>query len=570
MIRLENVTKTFKLYRNPTDRLAEWLHLGKRHELFHALRDINLDVPPGRTTGIIGVNGAGKSTLLKLIAGTLLPTRGRISIDDRVAALLELGTGFHPDFTGLQNIYINGQLLGLTREQIAAVEHEIIDFSELGPFIHQPIRTYSSGMVMRLGFSIAASVNPDVLIVDEALSVGDARFSQKCIHRIRQFRDQGTTILFVSHDPGAVASLCDEAILLEAGQIRSRGLPRDMLDEYNALLASKGSGNMEMRIARPAAGAQSGPRRHGTFEALIAEMQTLREDGTPTDVFTPGDTMRIRIRVLFLVEVQNPTVGFVIKDRLGMSLYGTNTALQEIDLGHCRPGEFAEVEVSLPMQFNYGDYHITVAVHQAETHLDKCYEWVDSGTVFHVRLDDKPDWSGVVMLESTVETRNGTADPKEIEESMIDRFGLLPADIPPAFGPPAPFFSGFDPLSHDPHGERRVLHPPGVFVCRSAGGALRVRLGLPEESAAMLPLTWRLRFLSLDGQEPVHAAQQERNETLEFTLPESLAGRTLLLSLDCADEGPRPPRLSFYGVHTATSQEPTGWRDKTATRSSTT
>jgi len=230
MISLRQVSKVFRLYNNPTDRLMEWVLPVKRHQEFHALRDITLEIPKGRTIGLIGQNGAGKSTLLKLITGTLLPTYGTMEIRGRVAALLELGTGFHPEFTGRQNIYVNGQLLGMSREELVKLEPEIIAFTELGPFIDQPVRTYSSGMVLRLGFSIAAAMNPELLIIDEALSVGDARFSQKCIRRIREFRDEGTTILFVSHDPGAVTTLCDEAVLLERGAVRSRGLPKDILE----------------------------------------------------------------------------------------------------------------------------------------------------------------------------------------------------------------------------------------------------------------------------------------------------------------------------------------------------
>ncbi|HNM46172.1 MAG TPA: ABC transporter ATP-binding protein [Candidatus Sumerlaeota bacterium] len=415
MISLSHVSKKFKLYKRPSDRLLEWSGFGKRHGEFHALRDINLTVGEGRTVGIVGVNGAGKSTLLKLITGTLLPTEGTIEIRGRVAALLELSTGFHPEFTGRQNIHVNGQLLGLSHEQVRELEPEIIAFSELGGFIDQPLRTYSSGMVVRLGFSIAASVQPQVLIIDEALSVGDARFSQKCIRRIKEFREQGTTILFVSHDPGAVTTLCDEAVLLNEGRIVGQGAPRDILEEYNALLAAKGSGNLEMRISRGSSEEMSlALRRHGSFEAFVTGLRLLRANGAPSDVYTPTETMRIQFRAHFRTHVESPTIGFMIKDRLGLSIYGTNSFLKGRHCGPFAPGDAADIEIAVPLRLAYGDYSITVAIHHDETHLDKCYEWTDNAAIFHVRHEGKPDWSGMVVLDPTFTISAGKSTAAEI------------------------------------------------------------------------------------------------------------------------------------------------------------
>ncbi|MEO8377679.1 MAG: ABC transporter ATP-binding protein [Candidatus Sumerlaeota bacterium] len=416
MISLNHVSKKFKLYKRPSDRLLEWSGFGNRHGEFHALRDINMTVPEGRTMGIVGVNGAGKSTLLKLITGTLLPTEGTIEIRGRVAALLELGTGFHPEFTGRQNIHVNGQLLGLSPERVRELELEIIGFSELGGFIDQPLRTYSSGMVVRLGFSIAASVQPQVLIIDEALSVGDARFSQKCIRRIKEFREQGTTILFVSHDPNAVMTLCDEAILLNEGRIVGAGIPRDILEEYNALLAAKGSGNMEMRISRGSREDISlAVRRHGSFEAFISNLKLVRSNGSASDVYTPMETMKIQFRAHFQTAVEAPTIGFMIKDRLGLNLYGTNSFLKARACGPFAPGDAADIEIAVPLRLAYGDYSITVAIHHDETHLDKCYEWTDNAAIFHIRHEGKPDWSGMVVLDPTFNIKAGKSSHAELE-----------------------------------------------------------------------------------------------------------------------------------------------------------
>ena len=408
MISLYNVSKRFRLYERPTDRLLDWTGLGRRHREFYALNGIDLDIPSGQSCGIVGVNGAGKSTLLKLITGTLLPTTGTIEVKGRVAALLELGTGFHPEFTGRQNIYVNGQLMGLSKAQLAELEEQIIGFSELGPFIDQPLRTYSSGMIVRLGFSIASAVAPEVLIVDEALSVGDARFSQKCITRIRQFREAGSTILFVSHDAGAVLGLCDEAILLDGGRIRSRGLPKNVMEEYNQVLAEKGTGNNAMTlVTHGAEDTRKAARRFGNFQARVERVEILDDAGSAREIFHPGEVLFLRITSQFDQPINDPTIGFMIKDRLGVEVFGTNTKLSGMEIGSVAAGEVVVLEIRLPLLLNYGDFSVTVAIHGDETHLQDCYEWADDVAIFSVRLKDKPTFVGHTMLspEMTLEHR---------------------------------------------------------------------------------------------------------------------------------------------------------------------
>ncbi len=553
MIVLRDVSKTFKLYRRPSDRLLEWIAPVRRHQVFHALRHVDLEVPAARTLGIIGINGAGKSTLLKLVAGTLLPTTGSIEISGRVAALLELGTGFHPEFTGRQNIYVNGQLLGLSPEELAALEPEIIAFSELGPFIDQPIRTYSSGMVMRLGFSIAASVNPDVLIVDEALSVGDARFSQKCIRRIREFRDRGTTILFVSHDPGAVKALCDEAILLEAGEIRARGLPGDILDEYNALLAAKGSGNVEMRITRTS-GEARGPRRHGTFQALIGRVRLRNGRGQETDLFHPGERLRMAIEVVFLTAITNPTVGFEIRDRLGQGLYGTNTALKGIDLGDCGAGETREIEFEVPVNLGYGTYSITVAVHQDETHLQACYEWTDNAALFHVRHEGKPDWTGMLLLEAGLRVAGESTSREGLGGLLGERFGDQPDLVTAAGGDgPSPFLFGFQPAMERDGTEARPMQSEAVLVYTPRGEEVSFDLEVAEELAERMPISCEVwsggRVL---GRMDLGAGR----EILRLSVPPDMVGSPALFELRAELPAGRP-LLYFYGVRSGTGDRST-------------
>ena len=547
MISLRNVSKRFKLYRRPSDLILEWLHFGKRHEEFFALNGIDLEVPRGRTIGIVGANGAGKSTLLKLITGTLLPTTGSIEIFGRIAALLELGTGFHPDFTGRQNIYVNGQFLGLSHEEIQALEPEIIEFSELGGFIDQPLRTYSSGMVVRLGFSIAASVNPEVLIVDEALSVGDARFAQKCVHRIQKFRDQGTTILFVSHDPAAISQLCDEAILLESGQVQSRGAPKDILSEYNALLAAKGQGNVSMRISRPGGGGPGSAerlQRHGTFQALITALELCREDGSSTEDFHSGETMKIRIRAAFLTHVSKPSIGFLIKDRLGLSIYGTNTNLKKLDFGPMKPGQSVEVEITLPVALGYGTYNLSIAIHEDETHLQACYEWVDNAAFFKVHHQAKPDWSGILRLKPELDIKTVEFDLSSIGEALDVRFPQIPDPSTAEENNPSPYVSGFGPPVPAGQGMKRTLRSRGTFVFHPRHRFLRFTIEDSEEFPRESQL-WRLIYPAL-GEDPMSPVEATGTQVF-FELPDEATGRTGLFTIE-TPPGSEPSILKIASV----------------------
>ena len=248
VITVRGVGKSYRRYPRPSHRLWEWVSGGRvvRHETFWALREVDFSVAEGESIGVIGLNGAGKSTLLKILTGTTRPTEGEVQVRGRTAALLELGLGFHPDFTGRQNAMMAGQLMGLATPQLAALMPEIEAFAEIGPYVDQPIRTYSTGMTVRLAFAVATATRPEILIIDEALSVGDAYFQHKCVQRIREFQAAGTTILFVSHDPVAVRTLCRRALLLDAGRLIQDGPSDLVLDYYNALIAKRGT-NREIR-----------------------------------------------------------------------------------------------------------------------------------------------------------------------------------------------------------------------------------------------------------------------------------------------------------------------------------
>jgi lipopolysaccharide transport system ATP-binding protein len=381
-IQVRNLGKAYKRYPTHRDRLLEWL-LPKskpRHETVWVLRDIAFDVRPGEAVGIIGINGAGKSTLLKLITGTAAPTTGSVSIGGRVAAMLELGMGFHPDFSGRQNALMAGQLLGVGGDEMAALMPEIEAFAEIGPYIDQPVRVYSSGMQMRLAFAVATARRPDVLIVDEALSVGDAYFQHKSFERIRSFREQGTTLLIVSHDKGAIQSVCDRAILLDAGRIAKQGSPEEIMDFYNAMLAQRENQNVRQETH------ESGKVQtiSGSGEATVKQIDLLDADGNPAEVHGVGTDVTLAVTVSVHAAIPRLTLGFRIKDRLGQSVFGTNTFHMNKELPPLAAGQEATLRFRFPLNLGPGSYSVATALHSADTHLVDNYEWRDLALVFQV------------------------------------------------------------------------------------------------------------------------------------------------------------------------------------------
>jgi lipopolysaccharide transport system ATP-binding protein len=401
MITVSHLGKAYKQYPNRWSRLAEWLDPRNKphHQLHWVLQDINFTVHPGEAVGIIGVNGAGKSTLLKMITGTIQPTTGSVHITGRVAALLELGMGFHPDFTGRQNAYMAGQLLGYTVEEIAALMPEIEAFAEIGEYIDQPVRVYSSGMQMRLAFSVATAHRPDVLIVDEALSVGDAYFQHKSFDRIRDFRQQGTTLLIVSHDKSAIQSICDHAILLNAGKMAMKGEPEAVMDYYNALLADHQNQKVQQTVG------ESGRIQtiSGSGEAVSEEVLLLNDQDEPVEVINVGQRVRLKIAVRAVEEVTDLVVGYMIKDRLGQPVFGTNTYHLDVQLQHMSKNERATVLFDFNANMGEGNYSISIALHTRDTHLSKNYEWRDLALVFNVVNMDKARFVGVAWMPPSLE-----------------------------------------------------------------------------------------------------------------------------------------------------------------------
>jgi homopolymeric O-antigen transport system ATP-binding protein len=419
-IEVVNLSKCYKIYSRPVDRILDWVIpcSRKRYREFWALKQLSFAVQKGESLAIIGANGAGKSTLLKLISRTANPTRGYVNVRGRVAALLELGMGFHPEFTGRQNIRMNGKLLGLSDEELDEKVSDIIAFSELGDFIDQPIRTYSSGMYVRLGFSIVAAVEPDILIVDEALSVGDAHFQQKCIRRIREIHERNTTLLFVSHDPGSVKTLCNEAILIDEGEMIGRGEPDEILDHYNALSAKKNVRGASFHIERVSAGpSHIGIRHSGNFLAVITEAGICNDKNEQISAVVSGQEVDIFVKVFFIGEVHSPTFGFLIKDRLGNEIFGTNTYMLGKDLGICSAGETLDIRFSMKLDIGPGEYTLTAAAHSFESHLFECYDWVDKISVFSVIPSNDFKFTGVAKCYPELCIKKG--------DSSADQAGIL-------------------------------------------------------------------------------------------------------------------------------------------------
>ncbi len=400
-VNVSDLGKAYKQYPSRWSRLAEWVlpFRGLRHQLKWVLQGICFHVAPGEAVGIIGINGAGKSTLLKLITGTAQPTTGRVDISGRVTALLELGMGFHPDFTGRQNVFMAGQLIGLSGPEIAGLMPQIEAFAEIGGYIDEPVRVYSSGMQMRLAFSLATAKRPDVLIVDEALSVGDTYFQHKSFARIRQLQQQGTTLLIVSHDRSAIQAICDRAILLDGGRIAMEGRPEEVMDFYNALIAERENSTVSQKALADGRLQTSS----GTGEATVTAISLLDEGGNAVEVVAVGATVTLCVKVRVHAPLPRLVLGYMIKDQLGQAMYGTNTHHMEMPICDLQAGDTAEYRFTFPANFGIGSYSVTTALTSDATHLVNSYEWRDLALLFSVSNINAKTFVGCNWLEPIVE-----------------------------------------------------------------------------------------------------------------------------------------------------------------------
>lgn len=390
LLTVTQVDKHYKSYASPYDRLKEIILRKSYHQSFHTLKSLSFAVNAGESLAILGKNGAGKSTLLKIILGVSLPDAGQVQLNGKVTGLLELGSGFDHEQTGLNNIKTNGLLIGMSAEEIEQKQQAIIEFSELGRYIHEQIKTYSSGMLMRLAFSIAIHAEPDCFIVDEALAVGDASFQQKCYKKIREFRQRGGALLFVSHDLNAIQMMCDRALVLNQGHIEFDGNTADAINHYNRILSQDSQLFVEPEQTQQIFG-------NGKAKITHVSLHRSRDQAT---LFKAGDPVTLRLTAQAEQPLDDIVIGFLIKDRFGQNIYGTNTH-------HLRhPVPLGTTAQTIAFNFNLslapGKYTLTLALHADHHHLDECYYWHDNALEFEIAGYHTPLFTGITYLSTEI------------------------------------------------------------------------------------------------------------------------------------------------------------------------
>lgn len=400
-IQVSHLTKMYKLYDKPSDRLKDALGLTKKklYREHYALHDVNFDIHEGECVGIIGTNGSGKSTILKIITGVLTPTEGEVKVNGRISALLELGAGFNMEYSGLENVYLNGTMIGFSKEEIDARLDDILEFADIGDFIHQPVKTYSSGMFVRLAFAVAINIDPEILVVDEALSVGDVFFQSKCYHKFEEFKKQGKTILFVSHDLSSVSKYCDRVILLNKGRKLDEGSPKQMVDLYKQLLVGQNPVKQQEENAekssddRKKGNFQSNPNmlEYGNRMAEITDFDVLDDKGMRSNTIEKGSSFKIRMKVRFNETIQEPIMAYTFKNIKGTEITGTNTMFEKTHVERSDKNDVCTVTFTQEMNLQGGEYLLSFG----------CTGYKDGDfTVFH-RLYDACNIT-VVSAKNTV------------------------------------------------------------------------------------------------------------------------------------------------------------------------
>ncbi len=396
-IEVHGLTKKYQLYDRPFDRLREMIQRRPFHREFWALKGVDFTLARGHALGLVGVNGSGKSTILQIVAGTLQPTTGSVKVSGRVSALLELGSGFNPEFTGRENVYLNGAILGISRKEMERRFEEIVAFADIGSFIEQPVKTYSTGMYMRLAFAVAINVDPEILIIDEALAVGDMAFQMRCFKRIRQAREEGVTILLVSHDLDAIKNLCDEALLVSEGLSLNQGATDVIAKQYTELLMTARDPDLVERQVdrRP-------PGRHGNLAAELTTVHLETARGIVSQVggegakVASGETMEVVARLRARAPIADAIVGIAIRNRVGLNVFGTNTELARTPVPPLAEGQNVEIRFGLNCHLVAAPYSITVAIHSDRV----SYDWADEALLFEVM--GTPSGVGIANLEPRI------------------------------------------------------------------------------------------------------------------------------------------------------------------------
>ena len=426
IIKVNNVSKLYKLYDRNIDRLRDSLGLTrvKRYKEHYALHDINFDIKKGECVGIIGTNGAGKSTILKIITGVLAPTEGSVDINGRISALLELGAGFNMEYSGIENIYLNGTMIGFSKEEIDSKLDDILDFADIGEYVYQPVKTYSSGMFVRLAFAVAINIDPEILIVDEALSVGDVFFQLKCFKKFEDFKAKGKTILFVSHDLSSIEKYCDKAILLDHGRNVAEGKPIDIINKYKKIMTGMTVEELEKQEKQKASDKQnisnqddnklwkdqleSNPNvdEYGAMDAKIIDYGIFDEEGLLTTTLIKGSRFTIKSKVKFNKDIEDPIFTFTFKTPKGQDITGTNTMLEKKSIGVAREGEIYVASFEQDMSLQGGEYLLSIS----------CTSVVDGNLVAHDRLYD-------VLSVTVVSDKNTVGFYDMNSDTKIEKIG---------------------------------------------------------------------------------------------------------------------------------------------------
>lgn len=378
-IQVKGLEKAYKLYDKPSDRLKEALGFGrkKRYKEHYALKGVDMTIYQGETVGIIGTNGSGKSTILKIITGVLNPTGGSVHVNGRISALLELGAGFNMEYNGIENIYLNGTMIGFSKKEIDAKMDDILNFADIGDYVHQPVKTYSSGMFVRLAFAVAINIEPEILIVDEALSVGDVFFQAKCYHKFEEFKEMGKTIVFVSHDLSSISKYCDRVVLLNQGVKLGEGSPKEMIDAYKQVLvgqyvpAADDHSLLSDKEITAAAAAAAGTVKgevnpelleYGTKDAMITGYKITDDMGRETSALLKGKECTITMQVHFEQDIEAPIFAFTIKNIKGVEITGTNTMVEKAFLSPVRAGSDMEITFTQKIDLQGGEYLLSFGV----------------------------------------------------------------------------------------------------------------------------------------------------------------------------------------------------------------
>jgi lipopolysaccharide transport system ATP-binding protein len=397
MISVENVSKKFSLYNSPADRLKEILFKKSFHDEYQALKNISFSINKGETLGIIGENGAGKTTLLKVVMGVLLPDNGIVKKTGKITGLLALGTGFKHELSGRKNIYINGMLIGMDKKEIDQKIDEIIDFTELGDFIDEPLKIYSSGMLMRLAFSIAYHAEPECFIIDEALSVGDAHFQLKSKQKLAQYKENGGSVIFVSHDMNAIKVLCDKALLLHKGEVVECGEPDKIVNLYNMMVSKA---NKDTSYYKNFYNFNNQNFRHGSMEAEITDIN-IKGEKSNSNFISSGENVIITVKINSNIEMENVSTGIMIRDKYGQNIYGTNLQLNNKTI-HLKENAKYFVSYIMNMDIGPGKYTISAAIHQDPKGENKRLFWVDNFIDFEILIDKDERFAGICKLNPSI------------------------------------------------------------------------------------------------------------------------------------------------------------------------